>query len=242
MTNERASPPGSSRRTVLPDGLVVGSTEAGHADQLAALQLETFPTLADEERFKADHYRHHVAMFPAGQFVVLDGDRVVAATSTIRRNFDFDHPHHTFAEIIQGGWLSSHKPEGRWLYGCDLSVHPDYRGRGLARALYAARHHLVHALGLEGQLTAGMISGYGAVRDQISPEGYFAEVCDGRRIDPTLSMQLAIGFEARCLLPDHLHDPISANYSVLIVLPRTTAVREPATTPDQRAKRWASSI
>ncbi len=64
---------------------------------------------------------------------MLDGDRVVGATSTIRLHFDFEHVDHTFAEIIQGGWLTSHEPTGDWLYGADIGVHPDYRGRGLAR-------------------------------------------------------------------------------------------------------------
>ena len=197
-----------------------------HSERLELLQRVVFPTLADEERFKAVHYRHHVELFPAGQFVVLDGDRIAAATSTIRRHVDFDHPHHTFADIIQGGWLTSHQPDGRWLYGCDLGVHPDYRGRGLARALYAARHRLVQSLGLEGQVTAGMISGYGAVKERIGPEQYLEEVRAGRVTDPTLSMQLSVGFEVRCLLPNHLHDPLSGNHSVLITLPATTLVRD----------------
>ena len=57
----------------------------------------------------------------------------------IRLHFDFAILDHTFADIIQGGWLTSHEPDGDWLYGADIGVHPDYRGRGLAQALYAAR-------------------------------------------------------------------------------------------------------
>src|SRR5204862_4756515 len=39
-----------------------------------------------------------------------------------------------------------------------------------------------------------------------------------RRTDPTLSMQLRVGFEPRALLANYLSDPVSDNYSVLIVL------------------------
>ena len=63
----------------------------------------------------------------------LDGDRVVGATTTIRLHFDFDHVDHTFADIIQGGWLTSHEPDGDWLYGADIGVDPAYRGRGWPR-------------------------------------------------------------------------------------------------------------
>ena len=81
---------------------------------------------------------------------------VVGMTSTIRMDFDFAHLDHTFADVIQGGWLTSHEPGGDWLYGADIGTHPAYRRRGIARALYAARHETVRALGLAGQVTVGM--------------------------------------------------------------------------------------
>src|SRR3954463_3081071 len=132
-------------RRVLRNGLVIASARAEHAAQLESLQRVVFPTLADEERFKTAHYLKHFDLFPAGQFVGLDGDRVVAATATIRLHFDFSDRSHTFADIIQGGWLTSHEPDGDWLYGADVGVHPDYRGKRLALGLYAARQELVWA-------------------------------------------------------------------------------------------------
>jgi GNAT superfamily N-acetyltransferase len=203
---------------VLPNGLVIASARPEHAPALEELQRIVFPTLADEERFKAKHYLKHLELFPEGQFVGLDGDRVVAATATIRLHFDFAHTNHTFADIIQGGWLTSHEPDGDWLYGADIGVHPDYRGRGLGQALYAARQELVWALGLKGQVTAGMLRGYGAVKDQMSAEEYYEALVAGRITDPTLSMQQHVGFEFRGLLKNYLQDPICDNYSVLIVL------------------------
>jgi GNAT superfamily N-acetyltransferase len=213
----------SNRRSMryyrrLPDGLVVVQTRLEHAPQLEELQRVCFPTLDDRERFKAAHYRQHVELFEDGQCVVLDGDRVVGATSTVRRHFDFQHVDHTFADIIQGGWLSSHQPTGDWLYGADVGVDPAYRGRGLGTALYAARQETVWRLGLKGQVTAGMIRDYGAVKDRISAAQYYAEVIEGRRKDSTLSMQLGVGFEPRALLANYLNDPASDNYGVLLVL------------------------
>ena len=205
-------------RRKLPDGLVVASARPDHAAQLEALQRVVFPTLADEQRFKAVHYLKHLELFPSGQFVGLDGDRVVAATATIRLHFDFAAGSHNFADIIQGGWLTSHQPDGDWLYGADIGVHPDYRRRGLAQALYAARQELVWALGLKGQVTAGMMSGYGSIKHKMSAEEYYQGLVTGRITDPTLSMQRRVGFEFRGLLKDYLSDPVCDNYSVLIVL------------------------
>jgi GNAT superfamily N-acetyltransferase len=205
-------------RHVLKSGVVIASTRAEHAGPLEELQELCFPTLAPEQRFVAAHYRKHLELFPEGQFVALDGDRVVGGTSTCRLHFDFDHVGHTFDDVIQGGWLTSHEPDGDWLYGADISVHPDHRGRGLARGLYAARQDTVRRLGLKGQVTAGMMRGYGAVKDRMTAEEYYRGLQGGTINDPTLSAQLKIGFELRRLLPRYVHDPVCDDYAVLIVL------------------------
>ncbi|MEP7383841.1 MAG: GNAT family N-acetyltransferase [Gemmatimonadota bacterium] len=217
------STPGSYHRR-LASGLLIASTRSEHADALESLQHDVFPTLDDAQRFKAEHYRRHLTLFPEGQFVALDGTRVVGATSTIRRHFDFDHASHTFDDIIQGGWLTSHEPDGEWLYGADLGVSPSYRGRGVARALYAARQELVWVLGLLGQMAAGMMSGFGERKHEMTAQAYFDGLRSGEINDPTLSMQLRVGFEARVLLPGHVHDPVCDDYSVLIVLDAARAV------------------
>ncbi|MEJ7596491.1 MAG: GNAT family N-acetyltransferase [Kofleriaceae bacterium] len=211
----------------LDNGLAVHRTAAEHVAQLAALQQVVFPTLAPEQRFEARHYLRHIEQFPAGQYCVLDGERVVGMTSTVRLDFDFDHPDHTFADITQGGWLTSHQPAGRWLYGADVGTHPEYRRRGIARALYAARHDTVHQLGLAGQVTVGMPSGYGAVKQLMTAEAYHGELVSGARSDPTISAQLRIGFELRQLVAGYIDDPVCDGYGVVLVLPAQREVRFP---------------
>jgi GNAT superfamily N-acetyltransferase len=204
-------------------GLVLCQTGPEHAERLEELQRIVFPTLADDQRFKAAHYRKHVELFPDGQFCVLDGERVIGMTSTIR--LDLELGDHTFAEIIQGGWLTSHRPEGRWMYGADVGTHPDYRGRGIARALYTARHQAVRRLALDGQFTVGMPSGYGAVSHTMSADEYYREVVAGTRRDPTVSVQMKIGFEPRRLIPGYIDDPVCGGYGVVLVLPADREIR-----------------
>jgi GNAT superfamily N-acetyltransferase len=210
-------------------GLAVVRTAPEHFAQLEDLQKIVFPTLAPEQRFTAAHYRKHVELFPSGQMCVVEEAtaRVVGMTSTIRMDFDFAHPHHTFDDVIQGGWLTSHQPTGAWLYGADIGTHPDYRRRGIARALYATRHELVHALGLRGQMTVGMPSGYGAVKDQMTAQAYYDELARGAREDPTISAQRRIGFELRGLVPDYIDDPVCDDYGIVLVLPAEREVRFP---------------
>jgi 4-aminobutyrate aminotransferase/(S)-3-amino-2-methylpropionate transaminase len=209
----------------LRNGLTVMQTQVDHCAQLEQLQFDCFPTLADDQRFKAKHYRRHIEIFPEGQFVALDGDRVVGATSTIRLDFDLEHVNHTFDEIIDGGWLTAHLSTGPWLYGADIGAHPDYRGRGIAGALYAARQELVWRLGLKGQVTAGMLPGYNEHRADFTVLQYYERVVSGKIFDPTVSMQMKVGFEPHGLLANYLNDPVCDNYSVLLVLPADKPVR-----------------
>jgi GNAT superfamily N-acetyltransferase len=158
---------------------------------------------------------------PSGRGVAAaDGDDVVGMTTTMRSKFDFARIHHTFSETIGGGWLPQHDPAGDWLYGLDIGVHPAYRGKGLARALYAARQALVIRLGLKGQLTVGMMNGYGAVAGTMSGEQYYHEFVSGLREDPTLSAQRAIGFEPMGLIGGYVNDPTCGGYGVLLRMDR----------------------
>ena len=200
------------------EGLVIRSMRPADAPQLEHLQRTVFPTLSDKELLQAKHYLRHLELFPEGQFVITHGDRVIGMTTTMRSHFDFEHYHHTFLETSAGGWLSNHEPDGDWLYGLDVGVHPDHRGKGLARELYRARHQLAEKLGLKGQLTVGMMSGYGAVSDRMTGEEYYAELVSGKRKDPTLSAQMHLGFEPIGLIPEYLSDPVCGNYGVLIRL------------------------
>jgi GNAT superfamily N-acetyltransferase len=201
----------------LHPSLHVSPTCATHANQLEELQKLVFPTLADDERLKACHYLKHIEMFPDGQFVVLDGELVVGMTTTIRLHFDFDHIDHTFADIIVGGWCTTHKPDGGWLYGIDVGVHPAYRGRGIGKALYDARQGVVNRLGLKGQVTVGMMSGFKEMKSRLSALDYYQKLVAGEIWDPTVSMQIKTGFKPRGLLPGYVNDPLCDNWGVLLV-------------------------
>jgi len=200
----------------------VAPTAAHHAEALAELTRVVFPTLDPSECFEADHYRKHVEIFPEGQFVALPEappHTPVASTTTLRLNLDLRRPQHRFPEFLGGLFLTAHDPSGEWLYGADLGVHPDWRRQGIARALYAARQTTARELGLRGQLTVGMLNGYGAVADRMSAEDYYARLVAGEIGDPTVSAQMRIGFRPGGLIPDYVRDPRCGGYGVLLTLP-----------------------
>jgi GNAT superfamily N-acetyltransferase len=189
-----------------------------HVQDLAALQELVFPTLAAADHIRAEQYLRHLEVFPEGQFVLMADDRVIGSTTTMRTTFNFDRPSHHFRDSFGGGWLTRHEPAGDWLYGLDMSIHPDWRGRGGARLLYRARQQVARDLSLRGQLTVGMPSGYGALQDQLSGEAYYQQWLEGLRTDPTLTTQQKLGFRPLALIPDYLDDPVCGNFGVLLRL------------------------
>ncbi|NWF70750.1 MAG: GNAT family N-acetyltransferase [Chloroflexi bacterium] len=202
--------------------ILISETRPEHCAALGDLQRLVFPTLTDDELFTAAKYQKHLELFPEGQFVALAivaGREIpVGATSTYRTHFDFDHIEgHSFVEAIANGWLTNHVPDGDWLYGADVSVHPDYRRLGIASRLYDARRALVKRLNLRGEIAGGMLPGYDSYRAQYTIDQYVKAVARGEVKDPTLTAQLRNGFEARAVLYNYITDPRSDNHATLIV-------------------------
>lgn len=203
--------------------VTVVNTRPEHMAALDKLQRIVFPTLDDSELYTAAKYRRHIELFPEGQFVALahiPGQAepvVIGATSTFLTNFDFDHIQHTFLEATAGGWLDNHDPDGEWMYGADVSVHPDYRGLRVGRRLYDARRNMARRLNLRGEIAGGLIPHYEKHQHRLSIAQYILQVYQGRLHDPTLSMQIKNGFVPRGIIYDHISDPRSRNAATLIV-------------------------
>jgi GNAT superfamily N-acetyltransferase len=202
-------------KKTLPQGYIIQNTQPEHAEQLDMLQRVIFPTLSDEERMKTHHYLHHIKLFPEGQFVVLDGDKAIGMSTTIRYYLTLED--HSFLDISDNLWMNTHKPDGDWLYGMDVGVHPDYRGQRLARAIYQARQETCVALGLRGQITVGMPNGYLEHADRMTLDEYYEALVAGHLTDPTVTVQQKMGFEFVRLIHNYLVDPQCGNGGVLMV-------------------------
>jgi GNAT superfamily N-acetyltransferase len=190
--------------------------EPKYATALEQLQRICYPTLGEKELMIAEHFLSHCRVFPEGNFVGLDGERVVGEGSGFFIDFDFDHPGHTFMEIIDGGYFTRHDPAGGYYYGADISVHPDYRGRGIGRMLYDARKAVVRRYNKKGIVAGGLIPGYARYKSMLTPHEYVDKVVAGELFDSTLSFQLRNGFQVRGLLQNYIEDSASDNWATLI--------------------------
>lgn len=199
--------------------------EPAYFSALEQMQRDCYPTLGDDELMKAHHYAAQYARFAEGQFVALDGecdDRVMGQGSGFFVDFDFAHPNHAFRDICGNFYFSKHDPEGAYYYGADISVHPDYRGRGVGKLLYAARKALVQSANRRGIIGGGMIPGYARHRDQMPVATYVEKVVRGELSDPTLTFQMAQGFVVRGLIEGYLEDSVSGGTVPLILWPNPT--------------------
>lgn len=210
---------------LLTDRLIIQNAAPRHANAMGRLQRRVFPTLSASELLTAEHFAKHIEIFPEGQFVILFDGVVIGSTSTFRTVYPKSR--HTFLEATGNLWISSHNPEGEWLYGFDLGIDPDMQGLGLGRLLYRARSEICRKLGMAGQVIVGMPSGYGKLSSSLPFGDYYQQVIDQNVFDPTVSMQMRMGFEPQVVIPDYLEDPKGGNYGVMMTLPTEKIVAMP---------------
>lgn len=181
-----------------------------------------------------DYLRSHLLVFPEGQFAAVDpaSQRLLgyAATMVVRWD-DFEHLV-SWNTITAGGTFSTHNPEGETLYAAEVMVDAACRGRGVGKAIYAARRQLLQRLGL-GRIRAGSrLRGYAKHADALTPEQYVEKVVAGELYDPTLTFQLRQGFRVIGVVQRYLGgDPESLGHAALIEWRPDPAPTSPAEPP-----------
>lgn len=180
------------------------------------LQGTVFPTMPP---WKASQLKRHLEVFPEGQVVAEDeaGKIVGASSSLVIVQEDFNELAN-WSKITGDGYFTTHNlQEGKTLYGADIGVDPEARGRGVGAMLYDVRKETVKRFNLKRMVAGGRIPGYGRVAHLIPPEQYVEEVLSGKREDQVLGFQLQNGFTVIRVIPDYLSfDEESKGFATLI--------------------------
>lgn len=195
---------------------------AEDAPAVSSVEERAFADAPDMATFWEGDYRRHVARYPEGQFVALDPatDAVVGAAVSLRIDAVVALRRHDWWDAVGGTSFSAHDAAGDVLYGADAFVDPLWQGRGVGRALYAARARLLAETDCLAFATGGRMPGYAPhARAGVSPQGYVRLVELGTLSDPVLSFQLARGMLALDVLPHYLTDGQSAHHACLVALP-----------------------
>lgn len=192
------------------------------------LQRVTYPAIPP---WSDEQLASQVAAFPEGQMVAVQEGRVVGASASLVVLWDDYAIDHTWKGITGDGRFSTHDPGGRTLYGAEVVVSAERRGRGIGRALYRARRQLCQKLNLRRIIAAGRLPGYRALKDSMSPELYAMRVVWGDIPDPVLRFQMSEGFHYCGVIHNYLpEDAPSCGHAALIVWlnPRYQAPRPAA--------------
>lgn len=184
--------------------------------QIVACHRAAYPdypahTLYDERRFQME-----LEAFPEGQVLAEVGGEVVGyATSLIVQLEETAH-RYTYDEITGAATFSTHDPAGDTLYGADIAVRPEHRGRQIAGRLYEFRRRLVKRYNLRRMIAYGRIPGYSQVAGKMTAEQYVERVTRGELKDPALSAHLKAGYQVKSVLLHYVPDRASLNYATLL--------------------------
>ena len=191
------------------------------AEQLTEIEHTVFASIDIEDLLSLRDMEAYCRVFPEGGFVALDGDTPVGFGLGILLDFDFEDTSHSLDDLTGEEDCGNHNPDGDWYYGVTIAVNPQYRKRGIGNRLYELRKEVVRTLNKKGIVAGGVIPGYAKHLHDMTADQYIDQVVAGNLHDPTLSFQIANGFQARGAIPDYLDDPTVGNNAVLIVWENT---------------------
>ncbi|MFV5688222.1 GNAT family N-acetyltransferase [Flavobacterium sp. ZT3R25] len=205
-------------KKILDDQFLIRNATQDDGIEMEYVQLQCYPTLHQSELLDRNHFANHIKIFPEGQIIVEKDGKIVASASTFRCNFPVHYS--TFLEETDNLWLTNVQiPDGDWMYGIDMGVLPEYRGLGLSKELYKARHEVCKNLGIKGQIIAGMTIGYGKVKDKMTIAEYCEALEKKEFTDPTITPQRNAGFRWIRTLYNYINDSEAGYASILMYYP-----------------------
>jgi GNAT superfamily N-acetyltransferase len=206
------------------DTILVRRSQLQDTPAMDALFREAFdpeaPRDSCEECLFEEHFQAHLRVFPEGQFVAIDTrtNELVGFSVSMRKHFDPQNPSlERWWRTIGEGWLTSHEPDGDWLYAVEMVVKESFRGQGVGRLLMEARWQLVQRLNLRGIIAGSVPFDYGRVADHMSISEYVAAVQSGACMDRNLTKHLRMGFQVVQIIPQYVTDAGPRGYGVLIL-------------------------
>lgn len=182
--------------------LVIRLAQREDAKAIRELAKKVYP---DIPPYSEEQIFGQIQNFQQGQFIAEFRGKVVGYCATFRISGKIALAPHTWKEITGGGFASRHDPNGDYLYGLEVCVDPDLRGKKIGQRFYTERKKLCQYLRLKGIVFAGRIPGLGKKINTVkTPENYVKMVQEKKLRDPVLNFQQKNGFEIIGILKNYM--------------------------------------
>ncbi len=186
--------------------------------EILELNNRVYPDL---EPYPAEMILGQITNYPEGCMVVVVDNDIVAYSASIRLSEKKVKRKHTWNSITGGGFGTTHEKDGEYLYGYEIFVDPNMRGRRIGQRMYNARKNLARHYRLKGICFAGRIPNFrkNLRRKKVeSVQDYVEKVQNNKLRDPALGFQLRNGFEVLGVLNRYLpDDKESMGYAVHLI-------------------------
>jgi predicted amidohydrolase/GNAT superfamily N-acetyltransferase len=183
-----------------------------------ACQKAAYPSFPEVTLCSKRQIKMQIDAFPEGQLVACLGKEMVGYATSLIVLLDEESPWYSYNEITGGGTFSTHDPSGDTLYGADIAVRPDQRGRGIAGKLYEWRKRILKRFNLRRMVAGGRIPGYRELAGKMTPEEYVERVLRGELRDPALNAHLKAGYQVKSVHMGYLRDDQSMDYATFLEL------------------------
>ena len=188
------------RATPIAGSGTVRVREARFADYAAvrALQKRAGAVLPCTLR----QYESRMHGFAAGQLVALRDGEIVGYAACLMLDWDVRGAQPTWASLTGDGFFTTHDPDGRSLYGAEMTLDPTTHGFGAAHALVQARRKLCRRLNLRRIVATPLLAA--PPDDGTTPEQYAMRIVWGDVVEPTWRFLAARGFQFCTVLRDFM--------------------------------------
>lgn len=192
------------------DKLIIREAVLADAGDIATLDEEVWK----ESPATCDKIKSRIEVFQEGN-IVAELNGYIVGYLCLQFVDDITDSATTWSAITDNGFLKkSHKPNGEYMFGVNLTVSPKVAALGVGTRLMLAAGKIMILNNRKGCLIGSRIPGYHKRKDV--PIEKYISMRNGRYLDPELRYYQQGGFKVVRPLPGYFPDKESLDYGVLI--------------------------